>query len=162
MIPWKRDELVRNFKNNFTTDWFPPSSPNACDEATKTRARTPNLQWSEDGEGNERENRHTGERGVESVAKRWNERSLWLFYPAERVNGSYRVEPVRPVWQTGQTGRTSCARNFAVQTIRVNFRSIRENIQRIQDIDHKEVLVWKFLDQMVKHFQKFIFSNLMC
>ena len=29
-----------------------------------------------------------------------------------------------PGW-TGQTGRTWCARNFAVQTIRANFRSIR-------------------------------------
>ena len=41
-------------------------------------------------------------------------------------------------------------------------QSIRENIQRIRDIDHKEVLVWKFLDQMVKHFQEFKFSDLMC
>ena len=52
MIPWKRDELVRNFKNNFTTDRFLPFSPNASDEAKNLWARTSNLQWSEDGEGN--------------------------------------------------------------------------------------------------------------
>ena len=54
--------------------------------------------------------------------------------------GDCQARPVRPVWRTGQTGRTYSARKNPIETIQVNFQSIRENIQRIRDFDHKEVL----------------------
>ena len=139
---------MRNFKTNFTTDWFPPSSPNAYDEATKTRARTPNLQWSEDGEESGGGATHGWEEeGVCGIVVK-SER-FWLFYPAEGVKGSYRVGPVRPVLHTGQTGRTWSARKSCLPDYPGEYpeypgvsQSIRANIQRIRDIDHKEILEW--------------------
>jgi len=55
----------------------------------------------------------------------------------------------RPVWQTGQTGRTWSARKSCHPDYPGEYpkypgvaQSIRENIQRIRDIDHKEILEW--------------------
>jgi len=109
------------------------------------------------------------ERGGTRVKERrgrWHNGEKWdCFTILPRGGGKRKL----PGW-TGQTGPTDrsdrshlkCQKEVVFQTIRVNLRSIRAKIQTIREIDHKEVLVWIFLDQMVKHFQKFIFSDLMC
>ena len=47
--------------------------------------------------------------------------------------GDCQARPVRPV-------ALKVREKNPIQTLRVNFQSIRENIQRIRDFDHKEVL----------------------
>ena len=70
---------------------------------------------------------------------------FWLFYPAEGVKGSYRVGPVRPVRPVSpKVLEKSCLPEYPGESPEYPgvAQSIRANIQRIQDIDHKEVLEW--------------------
>jgi len=66
--------------------------------------------------------------------------TVLLFYPAEGVKGSYRVGPVRPV--SPEVPEKSCLPNYPGEYPEYPSvaQSIRANIQRIRDIDHKEVL----------------------
>jgi len=76
---------------------------------TNSRARSSNLQCSGDGEGKVRE-------GGARVKEEWSlwqncERSedFYYFTPRRGVNGSCQVGMVRPIGQTGQTGRPLAA-----------------------------------------------------
>ena len=69
--------------------------------------------------------------------------TVLLFYPTEGVKGSYRVGPVRPVRPVSpEVPEKSCLPDYPGESPEYPSvaQSIRANIQRIQDIDHKEVL----------------------